>query len=174
MLRRAKAEGLRVSAEVTPPHLLLTDAWVAGERTGPLAGGRAGVGLSVGAGAGYDTAAEVSPPLREATDAAALLAGVLDGTIDAIATDHAPHTAAEKACEYGEAAFGISGLETALAALLALVHTQRLPLTDLVAALTLRPAQAFGLPAGTPPPGAPGPPPPAPPANRRAHLPTPP
>ncbi len=155
MLRRAKAEGLRVSAEVTPHHLLLTDAWVAGERTGPLADALAALGLSVGAGARYDTATKVNPPLREATDAAALLAGVLDGTIDAIATDHAPHTAAEKACEYGEAAFGISGLETALAALLALVHTQRLPLTDLVAALTLRPAQAFGLPAGTLAVGAP-------------------
>ena len=70
----------------------------------------------------YDTNTKVNPPLRTAADCAALLAGLLDGTIDAIATDHAPHTTVDKDCEYGEAAFGISGLETALASLLALVQ----------------------------------------------------
>jgi dihydroorotase len=79
---------------------------------------------------------------------------LLDGTIDAIATDHAPHTIVDKDCEYGEAAFGISGFETALAGQLALVHTGRLPLTTLIAALTTRPARAWGLDAGTLKPGA--------------------
>jgi dihydroorotase len=154
IVRQAKADGLPVTAEVTPHHLLLTDAWVAGERTGPLAEALAALGHAPAAGVRYDTATKVNPPLREARDAAALLAGLLDGTIDAIATDHAPHTSMDKDCEYGEAAFGISGLETALGALLALVHTGRLPLADLVAALTVRPARAFGLDAGTLAPGA--------------------
>jgi dihydroorotase len=149
IVRRGKAEGARVTAEVTPHHLLLTDAWVAGERTGPLAEALAALGLDAGVGVRYDTNTKVNPPLRTARDAEALLAGLLDGTVDAIATDHAPHTQVDKACEYGEAAFGISGLETALAALLALVHAGRLPLTTLIEALTIRPARAFGLDAGT-------------------------
>ncbi len=155
IIRGAKAEGLRVTAEVTPHHLLLTDAWVAGERTGPLAEALAAMGLEVGRGERYDTATKVNPPLRATADAEALLAGLLDGTIDAIATDHAPHTHVDKACEYGEAAFGISGLETALAGLLSLVHAGRLPLSTLVAALTQRPARAFGLEGGTLALGAP-------------------
>jgi dihydroorotase len=149
LVRQAKAEGLRVTAEATPHHLLLTDSWVAGERTGPLAEALAALDLPVGTGERYDTSAKVNPPLRPAADAEALLAGLLDGTIDAIATDHAPHSVVDKAREFGEAAFGISGLETALAALLALVHAGRLPLATLVAALTVRPARTFGLASGT-------------------------
>lgn len=147
LIRRAKAEGLPVSAEVTPHHLLLTDEWVAGQRTGLL-------GVDSAPGLPYDTATKVNPPLRTARDAEALLEGVLDGIIDAIATDHAPHTVVDKACEYDEAAFGISGLETALGALMALVHAGKLPLATLLAALTSRPAQVFALPAGTLRPGA--------------------
>src|SRR5262249_17147033 len=97
----------------------------------------------------FDTATKVNPPLRSAADCAALLEGVLDGTIDAIATDHAPHSLVDKACEFGEAAFGISGLETALAALLALVHVGQMPLSTVISALTERPARAWGLAAGT-------------------------
>jgi dihydroorotase len=157
LIRQAKAEGLPVTAEVTPHHLLLTDAWVAGERTGPLADALRELGLDVPPGLRYDTATKVNPPLRTAADAEALLAGLRDGTLDAIATDHAPHTSVDKACEYGEAAFGISGLETALGALLALVHTGRLDLPTLIAALTWRPAAAWnlGAGAGTLAPGAP-------------------
>src|SRR5262249_26504748 len=92
--------------------------------------------------------------LRSAQDCAALLAGLLDGTIDAVATDHAPHTVVDKACAYGEAAFGISGLETALSSLLALVHAGQIDLPMLVATLTERPACAWGLEAGTLRPGA--------------------
>jgi dihydroorotase len=154
LIRAAKAEGLPVTAEVTPHHLLLTDSWVAGERTGPLAAALASEGITLAPDMRYDTHTKVNPPLRTAADCEALLAGLLDGAIDAIATDHAPHTQVDKDCEYGEAAFGISGLETALAALLALVHARRLSLAELVAALTVRPARAFGLPAGTLAPGA--------------------
>jgi dihydroorotase len=143
LIRRAKAEGLRVSAEVTPHHLLLTDEWVAGQRTGLLGAD------SPHQGQPYDTTTKVNPPLRTQHDAEALLEGLLDGTIDAVATDHAPHTIVDKACEYGEAAFGISGLETALGALLALVHAGKLPLKTLLAALTIGPARAFSLQAGT-------------------------
>jgi dihydroorotase len=149
LIRQAKAEGLPVTAEVTPHHLLLTDAWVAGERAGPLAEALREMGLPLPPGARYDTNTKVNPPLRSAADAAALLEGLRDGTIDAIATDHAPHTTVDKACEYATAAFGISGLETALAALLALVHTGQLALPELIAALTMRPARAWKLDAGT-------------------------
>src|SRR5690349_1505161 len=155
LARQAKREGLPVTAEVTPHHLLLTDAWVAGERSGPLADALAALGLAVPPGVRYDTATKVNPPLRTAADCAALLEGLRDGTIDAIATDHAPHTTVDKHCEYADAAFGISGFETALAALLALVHAGRLELSTLVAALTIRPARAWSLDAGTLVPGAP-------------------
>ncbi len=155
LMRQAKAEGLPVTAEVTPHHLLLTDDWVAGERTGPLAEAlRSLTGEALPAGPRYDTNAKVNPPLRTAADCAALLAGLRDGTIDAIATDHAPHTQVDKDCEFNEAAFGISGFETALASLLALVHTGKLELSTLVAALSSRPAAAWGLDAGTLAPGA--------------------
>src|SRR5579863_8163445 len=90
LVRAAKREGLPVTAEVTPHHLLLTDSWVAGERTGPLAEALANMGIELAPGMRYDTTTKVNPPLRTAEDAAALLAGLLDGTIDAIATDHAP------------------------------------------------------------------------------------
>jgi dihydroorotase len=149
LIRAAKAEGLPVTAEVTPHHLLLTESWVAGERTGPLAEALAAEGVTLAPGVRYDTSTKVNPPLRTAADCVALLAGLLDGTIDAIATDHAPHTSLDKDCEYGEAAFGISGFETALAALLALVRAGNLPLATLIAALTARPARAWRLDAGT-------------------------
>ncbi|HEY7343586.1 MAG TPA: dihydroorotase [Ktedonobacterales bacterium] len=154
LIRMAKAEGLPVTAEVTPHHLLLTDSWVAGERTGPLAAALTAEGITLAPGLRYDTHTKVNPPLRTATDCEALLAGLLDGTIDAIATDHAPHTQVDKDCEYGEAAFGISGLETALASLLTLARAGKLPLATLVSALTSRPARAWGLEAGTLQPGA--------------------
>jgi dihydroorotase len=140
LVRRAKEQGARVSAEVTPHHLLLSHRWVAGERDGLLGGVMA---------ARYDTTTKVNPPLRTEEDAEALIGGLLDGTIDCIATDHAPHSAVEKECCYDEAAFGISGLETALGALLALVHAQRLPLKRLIHALTVAPARAFGIAGGT-------------------------
>jgi dihydroorotase len=144
LVAEAKARGARVTAEVTPHHLALTEEWVAGihwdgRRVPP-----------------YDTNTKVNPPLRTEADRQALLKGLKDGTIDAIATDHAPHTVVDKLCEYDFAAFGISGLETALATLLRLVRLGELDLKLMLEKLTSGPAKTFGLVAGTLRPGAPG------------------
>ena len=154
LIREAKRQGLPVTAEVTPHHLLLTDSWVAGERVGPLADALAQLEIPLPTGRRYDTNSKVNPPLGSPEDARVLLDGVRDGTIDAIATDHAPHSVLDKDCEFDEAAFGISGLETALAALLALSHTGELSLSQLISALSERPARAWNLEAGTLRPGA--------------------
>jgi dihydroorotase len=92
----------------------------------------------------YATSCRVNPPLRGATDAAACLAALLDGTADAVATDHAPHTAVDKETEFGLAANGISGVETAFGVLLAAVMAGKLPLARAVAALTVGPAAVLG------------------------------
>lgn len=142
-VREAKAKGLPVTAEATPHHLLLTDEWVAG--WGALDGHcreRAQLGSTA-----YDTSTKVNPPLRSREHVEAVVEGLRDGTIDSIATDHAPHGSTDKDCEYGCAAFGISGLETALGLLMELVHHGRLDLAELVALLTLGPARMFNLPA---------------------------
>ncbi len=152
LIRAAKAEGLPVTAEVTPHHLLLTEDWVAGgkwaspsvlERWGRIATQP------------YDTNTRVAPPLRSEADAAALLGALKDGLFDAIATDHAPHTVVDKECEYGMAANGISGLETALGALMTLVHRGELDLATLIRYLTVEPARLMKLPYGTLQKGAP-------------------
>jgi dihydroorotase len=103
----------------------------------------------------YDTRAKVNPPLRTEADRAALVAALAEGIIDAIATDHAPHRSIDKACALEEAAFGISGLETALGSVMQLVRSGSLRLVDVVRRLTIEPCRAFGLPYGTLPPGAP-------------------
>ncbi|UQA54906.1 dihydroorotase [Polyangium aurulentum] len=123
ILREAKSRGIKVTAEVTPHHLTLTDAAVIG----------------------YDTACRVNPPLREAEDVAALCEALADGTIDAVATDHAPHSPLEKDCEFAEASPGMIGLELVLPLLLALVRDKSLPLGRLVDALTAAPARIVGL-----------------------------
>jgi dihydroorotase len=139
-VRRAKAAGLPVTCDVTPHHLALTDEWVAGARrwaweaSGDPWADRALVASP------YDPALRVNPPLRHTADAGACLAAVLDGTVDAIATDHAPHTEVDKAVEFGWAANGISGLETALGVVLAAVDVGRLPLMRAMEALTTGPA----------------------------------
>jgi dihydroorotase len=132
IIRRAKDRGVAVTAEVTPHHLTLTEARVMGIEQGKnerLA---------------YDTNAKVNPPLRTGEDIDALIKGLKDGTIDAIATDHAPHTLADKMCEFGLAAFGISGLETAFACLMSLVHDNRLNMDILISKLTAEPAKIIG------------------------------
>jgi dihydroorotase len=135
-VRRGKARGVRVTAEATPHHLLLTDQLVKDSE--------------------YDTATKMNPPLRAESDRLALLEGLRDGTLDCIATDHAPHSVDDKRVPYEEAAFGIVGLETAVALLLdRLVASGRLELARLVALLSTNPARAFGLPGGTLEPGAP-------------------
>lgn len=127
MVREAKARGIRVTAEVCPHHFLLTEEAVRE----------------------YNTHAKMNPPLRGRADVDALKAGLKDGTIDAIATDHAPHAAHEKQREFEYAPFGIVGLETAFGLSLTLVEEGVLTLDQMVAALTARPARAFGLAAGT-------------------------
>jgi dihydroorotase len=134
-VRDAKRRGLAVTAEVTPHHLALTDEDV--ERSG------------------YSTDYKMSPPLRSAEDVAACREGLADGTIDAIATDHAPHSSVEKDVEFDVAANGIVGLETAFPVCLALIRDGGLSERRLVEALTVGPARAFGLPGGTLARGAP-------------------
>jgi len=128
IVRRAKARGVAVTAEVTPHHLALThEAVMHGPAEAP-------------GGLAYDTNAKVNPPLRTPDDVAACVAGLLDGTIDCIATDHAPHAIQDKLCEFDHAAMGISGLETALGLVLTAV-----PLETAIAALTIAPVRTLGL-----------------------------
>jgi dihydroorotase len=134
-VREAKARGLRVTAEVTPHHLALVDEDVATS--------------------GYDTSFKMNPPLRSRADREAVRQGLADGTIDAIATDHAPHSLVEKDLEFDQAANGIVGLETAFPVCLALVRDGVLTEKRLVEALTIGAARSLGLPGGTLAAGAP-------------------
>jgi dihydroorotase len=123
-VRRAKAEGVNVTCEAAPHHFSLTDAAVEG----------------------YDTNTKMAPPLRSEEHLAAIIAGLRDGTIDAIATDHAPHHADEKALEYDRAPFGITGLETAVGlAFTELVHKGVIDLVRLVEICSVNPARIFRL-----------------------------
>ena len=133
LVREAKARGLAVSAEVTPHHLLLTDEAVLG----------------------YRTFCKVNPPLRTHEDIEALREAVKDGTIDCIATDHAPHSSLEKDCELEAAAFGINGLEPAVGCLLGLVRDGVLSPMRLIESLTASPAKIGRLEGGTLRDGAP-------------------
>ncbi|MCH6580882.1 MAG: dihydroorotase [Nitrospinae bacterium] len=126
LVRRAKAQGLAVTCEVAPHHFTLTDESVRG----------------------YDTNTKMSPPLRTQRDIDAIKAGLKDGTIDIIATDHAPHDLVDKQADYHSACFGIVGLETALPLSLRLVDEKILTLPQLVAKLTSRPAEIFKLDQG--------------------------
>ncbi len=155
-VRRAKAAGLAVTCDVTPHHLAMTDEWLAGARRWAWAaladdGGARDPWRDRALVAGpYDSSLRVNPPLRSASDARACLDGVLDGTVDAIATDHAPHTEVDKAVEFGLARPGIAGIETALGLLLEMVDAGLLPLARLVEALTTGPARVIGdAPVGT-------------------------
>ena len=128
MVRRAKQRGTQVTCEDTPHHLALTDAAVTS----------------------FDTNTKMNPPLRSEDDRRALIEGVRDGTIDAIATDHAPHHSDEKMLDYDHAPSGVVGLETALGvALTVLHHTDGISLGRIIEMLTIGPARAFLLPGGT-------------------------
>ncbi len=134
MVREAKARGIQVTAEVCPHHLWMTDEWALGGQ---------GDAYATGAMA-YDTATKVYPPLRSHADVAACLAGLVDGAIDCVATDHAPHERASKECTYNDAAFGISVLETALGTLMAPVHRGSIDLHTMIERLTVGPARVLG------------------------------
>jgi dihydroorotase len=127
LIRRAKGEGISVTAEVTPHHLTLTE----NRATGRF-------------GRRFDTSSKVNPPLRTKEDVEALIRGLHDGAIDAIATDHAPHTSTDKDCRPELAAFGISGFETALGCLMSLVHKGGISLVRLISKLTCEPARVIG------------------------------
>jgi dihydroorotase len=139
LVRGAKSRGLPVTCDVTPHHLGLTDEWVAGARRWAWEAGDDPWSDGSLVAAPYDTALRVNPPLRARADAAACLDALLDGTADAVVTDHAPHTEVDKAVEFGLAANGISGLETALGILLSAVDSGRLPLLRAIEALTVGP-----------------------------------
>ena len=133
IIGRAKKRGARITAEATPHHLALTDAALAT----------------------YDTNFKMNPPLRTEVDRRALIAGLRDGTLDIIATDHAPHTDYEKDKEFDFAPNGIIGLETALAICLdVLVRQNKFKLSRVIDLMTAQPARVLGLPAGTLSPGA--------------------
>ncbi|GAA4303229.1 dihydroorotase [Klenkia terrae] len=120
LIRWAKSRGVQVTAEVTPHHLLLTDAQAEG----------------------YDATFKVNPPLRTAEDVAALRAGLADGTIDAVATDHAPHAGEDKECEWSAARPGMLGLEQALSVVVdTMVDTGLLTLREVADRISVRPAQ---------------------------------
>jgi dihydroorotase len=123
LVRAAKARGVQVTAEVTPHHLLLTDELIVG----------------------YDAVYKVNPPLRTSADVFALRAGLADGTIDIVATDHAPHPSEDKDCEWQAAAFGMLGLETALSVVvLAMVESGLIDWTTLVERMAIAPARIAG------------------------------
>jgi dihydroorotase len=146
LVRRAKAAGLPVTCDVTPHHLALTDEWVAGARRFAWEAGPDGDPWRDEAivAAPYAPSLRVNPPLRTGGDALACLAALADGTADAIATDHAPHTDVDKAVEFGMAANGISGIETALGLVLAAVDAGQLTLLRAIEALTTAPAAVVG------------------------------
>jgi dihydroorotase len=127
IVRWAKSRGINVTAEVTPHHLVLTDQCLAN----------------------YDTNLKVNPPLRSDADRRALVAAIIDGTIDAIATDHAPHTLEEKEQEFETAPFGIVGLETTLPLLLSELAGEGLSMLKLIEKLTIGPARIFGIEGGS-------------------------
>jgi dihydroorotase len=145
-IRRARDDGVRVTCDVTPHHLALTDGWVAGDRHFGWDDGRdPELGLTgLDVALAYDGTCRVNPPLTTREDALALLAAVADGTVDAIATDHAPHPPERKAVPFAEAAPGLIGLETALGIGLAAVEAGQLDLPTLLAALSVRPAALIG------------------------------
>ncbi len=136
MVRRAKQAGIRVTCEVTPHHLTLTDEAVMGGQ-----GGKPFDPLGEGA---YDTYAKVNPPLRARPDMSAMAEGLADGTIDIIATDHAPHGRVEKLSTFEDAEMGISVLETALGSGLSLVHAGHIGLPLIIEKLTAAPAGLLG------------------------------
>lgn len=133
LIRAAKARGVRVTAETAPHYFTLTDEAVVD----------------------YETNTKMNPPLRSAEDRAAIRAALADGTLDAIATDHAPHSILEKELEFDAAANGIIGLETALPLALALVREQIIDPCRLVELMSANPARILGLPGGTLSPGEP-------------------
>jgi dihydroorotase len=160
LLREAKKRGVNISGEACPHHFVLTDATVAGSEKFWAEDGRALAALGMDplpAWPNYDTNFKMNPPLRSARDREAVLEGLVDGTLEILASDHAPHCDFEKEVEFDYAPFGITGLETELAlSLMLLYHTKRLGLAGVIRKYTVAPAKLLRLDRGTLQPGAPG------------------
>ncbi|MDR1658230.1 MAG: dihydroorotase [Deltaproteobacteria bacterium] len=142
LIREAKTKGVKVTCETAPHYLHLTERDLLGSE--PRFEGLAG----------YDTNLKMKPPLRTQQDLQALRQGLLDGTIDVIATDHAPHSVLEKDSEFSEAAFGITGLETSFSLIFELIKTMALTPARLVELMSARPAKILNVPGGTLRPGS--------------------
>ncbi|HID97320.1 MAG TPA: dihydroorotase [Thermodesulfobacteriaceae bacterium] len=127
IIRQAKQRGVRVTAETAPHYFSLTEEVVEG----------------------YNTLAKMNPPLRTEEDRSAIIEGLQDGILDAVATDHAPHSSLEKECEFQIAANGITGLETALPLTLALVRGGHMSASDMIRSMSTRPSEILGIPGGT-------------------------
>ena len=155
LLRDAKKRGIPVSGEACPHHFTLTDAAVAGSEQFWKADGKGVQGFKSPVQPypnwpAYDTHFKMNPPLRSAKDREAILEGLVDGTIEILCSDHAPHCNYEKEVEFDYAPFGITGLETELAlSLMQLVHSGRLSLPAMIAKYTVNPARLLNLPKGT-------------------------
>jgi dihydroorotase len=151
LLREARRRGVPISGEACPHHFTLTDSAVAGSETFWAGDGQSNYPRAsetrLPHWPGYDTRLKMNPPVRSAADREAILAGLADGTIEVIASDHAPHCNFEKEVEFDQAPFGITGLETELAlSLMQLVHSQRLSLSQLIEKFTVNPARLIGRP----------------------------
>ncbi|MBI3415070.1 MAG: dihydroorotase [Verrucomicrobia bacterium] len=155
LLREAKARGVPISGEACPHHFTLTDMAIAGSEKFWTVDGRSIYPTRAAedvlpAWPSYDTRFKMNPPLRSAADREAILEGVIDGTIEILGSDHAPHCGFEKEVEFDYAPFGITGLETELAlSLMQLYHTRRLGLADLIGKFTTLPARLINLSKGT-------------------------
>jgi dihydroorotase len=152
LIRDAKRRGVPISGEACPHHFILTDVAIAGSEKFWQTDGKEifGQHSERPAWPAYDTNFKMNPPLRSATDREAILEGIVDGTLEIICSDHAPHCDYEKEVEFDSAPFGITGLETELAiSLMQLVHSKRLGLPDLIAKFTVAPARLLGLAKGT-------------------------
>ena len=155
LIRDAKKRGVSISGEACPHHFTLTDAAIAGSEKfwaddGKTLNSALATLNAARTWPSYDTNLKMNPPLRSAKDRDAILAGLADGTIEILCSDHAPHCDYEKEVEFNYAPFGITGLETELAlSLMQLVHPKRLALTDLIAKFTINPARLLNLAKGT-------------------------
>jgi len=155
LIRQARERGLPVSGEACPHHFVLTDAAIAGSEKFWRSDGQGVFGHPDGEAArpawpAYDTNFKMNPPLRSPQDRQAIIEGIVDGTVEILGSDHAPHCGYEKEVEFDYAPFGITGLETEFAlSLMQLYHTQRLGLADLIAKFTQAPARLLRLTKGT-------------------------
>ena len=156
LIRDAKKRGVPISGEACPHHFVLTDAAVAGSEKFWAEDGKSLLSTlnsqpsTLPHWPSYDTNFKMNPPLRSAKDREAVLEGLLDGTLEILCSDHAPHCDYEKEVEFDYAPFGITGFETELPlSLMQLHHARKMPLTDLIAKFTIAPARLLNLPKGT-------------------------